>query len=112
MRSRKKSLVEKEGRPIASLLRVGKENAISTAELVRLSGCVSARDLQNRIAEERNAGAIICSGSGKGYWLPKNRKEVEEFCNTMEKRARNIFNASRSARKALEIPEGQQSISE
>ena len=59
--------------PIASLLRVGKENAISTKELVRLSGCKSVRDLQECIFQERCAGAIICSGSGAGYWLPKDK---------------------------------------
>lgn len=95
---------------IVSLLKPGKENAVSTKELVRLSGCKTARNLQERIAEERKAGAVICSGSGAGYWLPKNRKEIEDFCKTMERRAKNIFNAARSARKALEIPEGQQEI--
>lgn len=69
--------------PIMSLLPVGKENAISTAELVRLVGCGSARDLQERIAYERNHGAIICSGSGSGYWRPKNRQEIQEFIDTM-----------------------------
>lgn len=98
--------------PIADLLKRGKENAISTKELVRLSGCGTVRNLQERIAEERCAGAIICSGSGAGYWLPKDRKEIEDFCKTMEKRAKNIFNAVKSARKALELPEGQQEIKE
>ena len=98
--------------PIASLLRVGKENAISTKELVRLSGCKSVRDLQECIFQERCAGAIICSGSGAGYWLPKDKEEIRKFCETMEKRARNTFNATKSARRALELPEGQLDITE
>lgn len=77
-----------------------------------MSGCGSVRKLQELIAAERCAGAIICSGSGAGYWLPKNRKEIEEFCETMEKRAKNIFNATRSARKVLQLPEGQQDLIE
>lgn len=97
-------------RKITEILKVGKENAISTTDLVRLSGCSSARDLQQRIAQERNEGAIICSGSKKGYWLPKNRAEIEEFCKVMDNRAKNIFNATRSAKRALDMPEGQQSI--
>lgn len=56
---------------IASMLKIGKENAVSAKELLRLSGCENIRALQKRIAEERNKGAIICSGSGAGYWLPK-----------------------------------------
>lgn len=97
---------------IVSLLRRGKENAISTKELVRMAECGTVRELQARIAKERGNGAVICSGSGAGYWLPKNRKEIEDFCTTMEKRAKNIFNAVRSARKALELPEGQQQLEE
>lgn len=97
---------------IESLLKKGKENAISTKELVRLSESASARQLQERIAEERAAGAIICSGSGKGYWLPKDRQEIEDFCRTMDKKAKSIFNATKSARQALEMPEGQQYIDE
>lgn len=98
--------------PIASLLKAGKENAISTKELVRLSGCKSVRDLQECIFQERCTGAIICSGSGAGYWLPKNKEEIRKFCETMEKRARNTFNATKSARRALELPEGQLDITE
>ena len=79
--------------PIMSLLPVGKENAISTADLVRVTGCKSARELQERIAYERNHGAVICSGSGRGYWKPKDRQEIQKF-----------------VRAALKIPAGQQVI--
>lgn len=55
---------------IDPLLPVGKENRISSSELVRLAGCGSVRELQKRIAWEREQGAIICSGCGAGYWRP------------------------------------------
>lgn len=100
----------KTGFPIMSLLSVGKENAISTADLVRLTGCKSPRDLQERIAYERNHGAVICSGSGRGYWKPKNRQEIQEFVRTMDARALNTLRAAKSARAALKIPAGQQVI--
>ena len=96
---------------IESLLPVGKENAVTTAELVKRSGCSSARELQQKIAYERNHGAVICSGSGKGYWKPKNRQEIVEFCRTMDARARNTFAATRSAKRVLKMPEGQQDMS-
>lgn len=96
--------------PIMNLLPVGKENAISTTELVRLTGCKSARDLQERIAYERNHGAVICSGSGRGYWKPKDRQEVQEFVRTMDARALNTLRAAKSARAVLKIPAGQQVI--
>ena len=96
--------------PIMNLLPVGKENAISTADLVRLTGCKSPRDLQERIAYERNHGAVICSGSGRGYWKPKDRQEIQEFVRTMDARALNTLRAAKSARAALKIPAGQQVI--
>lgn len=95
---------------IASLLPVGKENAIPTSELVILAGCSSARELQQYIARERKAGAVICSSTTGGYFLPANHAEVSEFCKSLENRARNTFIAIQSARRALAVPEGQQVI--
>lgn len=95
---------------IENILKKGKENAITSRNLVILAGYRSVRDLQKQIAKEREAGAVICSGTDGGYWLPKNRKEIEEFCNMMDERAKKIFLATRSAKRALEIPEGQQNI--
>lgn len=69
---------------IDPLLPIGKENAITTQELMRISGCGSSRELRQRIALERERGAIICSGSGRGYWKPKNRQEIQEFIKTMD----------------------------
>lgn len=100
------------GFTITSLLPVGKENAISTEDLVNLTGCSSARELQQYIAQERKAGAVICSSTTGGYFLPANHAEVAEFCKSLENRAKNTFIAIQSARRALEVPEGQQSIVE
>lgn len=95
---------------IEGLLPVGKENAITTQDLVKLSGCGSVRELQQRIAYEREHGAIICSGSGRGYWRPKDRQELQQFVKTMDNRAFNTLKATKSAKRALKVPEGQQSM--
>lgn len=95
---------------IQRLLPIGRENAITTEELVKLSGCGSARELQQRIAWEREQGAIICSGSGRGYWIPKNRQEIQDFVKTMDARALNTLKAARSAKRALRVPDGQQTM--
>lgn len=95
---------------IEGLLPIGKENAVTTQELVKMSGCGSARELQQRIAYEREHGAIICSGSGRGYWKPKNRQEIQQFVETMNARALNTLKAARSAKRALRVPEGQQTM--
>lgn len=81
-----------------------------TQELMRISGCGSSRELRQRIALERERGAIICSGSGRGYWKPKNRQEIQEFIKTMDARAWNTLKAAKGAKKALRTPEGQQSM--
>lgn len=44
---------------IEGLLPVGKENAVTTQELVKMTGCGSARELQQRIAYEREHGALF-----------------------------------------------------
>lgn len=97
---------------IYDLLPVGRKNAISTQELVRLVGCRSARELQCMIAEERAAGAVICSGGTPGYWKPGDRQEVEDFIRNMKSRALSTLAAIRSARQLLELPEGQYSLSQ
>lgn len=95
---------------IENLLPIGKENAISGSDLLEPTGCSSIRDLQARIAEERERGAVICSGSQCGYWKPKNRQEIQEFVHNMDARATNILKAVRSAKAALKLPEGQQAL--
>ena len=91
----------KTGLFIEHLLPIGKENAITTEELVKLSGCGSARELQKQIAFERERGAIICSGSGRGYWRPKDNWEVREFIRIMDAKARNTLKAAAGAKRAL-----------
>ena len=75
-----KNSQQKKCFPIMDILPVGKENAISTADLVKITGCTSPRDLQERIALERNAGAVICSGSGSGYWRAKKQAGTFRIC--------------------------------
>lgn len=86
---------------IKELLPTGKENAISSKELAQLAGCTSVRELQQVIAAERDAGAVILSSTKGGYFLPANKQEIKEFCATLTSRGRNAFAALRSARKAL-----------
>ena len=109
-KSRNNRRSEKKGFPIVELLPIGKENAIPGEQLKQLVGCKSIRELQNMIADERSRGAIICSGSGKGYWKPKDRKEIEKFYRSMASRANNIILALKSAKDALQIPEGQEEL--
>lgn len=93
--------MKKQEFPIESLLPVGRENAITTTELLKLSGIGNSRDLQRQIASEREHGALICSGAGRGYWRPKDYKELREFVRIMDAKSRNIQKATEGAKKIL-----------
>ena len=88
---------------VMEVLHTGKENAISAQELCDYLGFNSVRELQHEIARERNAGAVIlstCQDCG-GYFLPENDREVRQFIKTLESRAKNTYEALRSARGFL-----------
>lgn len=99
---------------INELLNRGKENAITTTELMRACNLEHRRDLTLQIARERATGALICSttsGQG-GYYLPESREEVVEFINSMSSRAKNTFKAVKAAREYLKQIDGQMSLEE
>ncbi|MGN0323614.1 MAG: hypothetical protein ACI4DZ_10930 [Oliverpabstia sp.] len=91
---------------IKELLPTGKENAIESQKLADLAGCKSVRELQQVIAAERAAGAVILSSTTGGYFLPANKQEIREFCVTLQNRSENTLIALRSAKKALREDEG------
>lgn len=94
--------------PISNLLPTGKKNAVSTNALLNITGFHTARELQKAITKERMNGAIICSSTTGGYYLPADQEEIREFCNTLEKRAKNTLFILKSAKRKLETIEGQQ----
>lgn len=101
---------------VHELLGHGQANAIPTAELVKLTGCTSARDLQAHIAAEREQGHLILSSCrrGGGYFLPADgpdgRAEIAAFCATLRARAINTLRILRDARRALAELDGQESL--
>ena len=101
---------------VSQFLPQGEKNAVSKAELVRLTGCKSPRQLQKLIAEEREQGIPILSSCRGGYFLPQpgeaGRAEMEAYCRTLQARAVNTFRALRTVRKLLAEPEGQEHLEE
>lgn len=102
-------------RQVCELLRHGRQNAVTTGELLRLTGLRSVRQLQDEIARERETGAVIlstCHGRG-GYFLPaegeEGRVEIAAYLRTLRARALNTLRGMRSALRALEVLEGQES---
>lgn len=110
------TMEENQAGLIAALLPVGAENAIPTRRLVEIAGCTSARQLQTMISQERERGTVILSRTGGGYYLPsegeKGRQEMRDFVSTINARAINTLRAAASAKAALAVLDGQQSIGE
>ena len=95
---------------IMALLPEGKENAVSSERLVAMLQLKSKRELQQRIAKERNAGALILSSSTGGYYTSRDRAEVAEFVRTLESRAKHTFSALKAARRFLRTMDKQTEI--
>lgn len=94
---------------IEKFLLEGKQNATASQKLADLVGCKSVRELQEVIAAERAAGAVILSTCrrGGGYFLPTgNRREVAEYIQTLRSRAKNTLVAIESAEEYLKRLEG------
>ena len=98
---------------IFPILPFGEENAISSKVLAQMVGASSVRELQHRVATEREHGALILSScrNGGGYYRPSDgpegKREIAAFIQTLQARALNTLVAIRAARKALEAVEGQ-----
>lgn len=92
---------------IFDLLPQGEANAIRTKQLVKVVGAASVRDLQNRVASEREQGALILSTcrNGGGYFKPSNgpegRAEIERYIATLRARALNTLRILHAAKAAL-----------
>ena len=99
---------------IADILPHGAENAIISAEVMRLCGIAGIRQLRAAIAEERAAGALILSNTTGGYYLPaegnQGREEMQHFVNTVRSKALALLSAARPIRAALRVMDGQESI--
>lgn len=106
------------GQAIFDLLPQGEENAIASKSLANMVGAASVRDLQNRIATERENGYIILSScrNGGGYYRPsdgqKGQQEITAFIQTLRARALNTLKVLKAARKALDGAEGQITLDE
>ena len=97
---------------IESLLPKGEENALCTADLMKMAGLSDKRALQHIIAQERAHGALILSkGGGRGgYFLAANRDEIAAYEKTLTRRALSTLKTLKTARAALREIEGQGSL--
>lgn len=93
-------------KPIREHIPIGRENAITRAELMALWG-MSDRDVRETIATMRSRPtddpyAIISSSSSPpGYWRSDAFAELERYVRETGARARNTLKAASDARRVL-----------
>lgn len=85
---------------VYELLKIGKENAITSSELRELIG-VSKRNFYSIVRKERNNGAVIIA-DGNGYYIPGNRDEVKAYLHRTQLRAIHDMSAAKTARMLLQ----------
>jgi len=83
----------------------GKENSISSNNLVKLTQCSSDRQLRRMITKERERGTLILFSHSGGYFLPddgeKGDLEIKDFIRTLQASVDSTNNILRMARKAF-----------
>ena len=95
---------------VNELLQAGIENAINSTVLCKRLQ-VDRRTLVAIVARERQEGFPICASTGgekhkSGYYLAGTRKELKNYCDSLRRRAGEIFRAYRELMKAMEgLPE-------
>ena len=85
-------------RALYLLLRKGKTNAISRAELSAKTG-LSDRNIRDNISKLRKQGIPVISNSDtKGYYIAETQEEFEHFIRENDKRAKDILYVSKQVK--------------
>ena len=84
---------------IRATLEAGESNAVSVAELCRITG-LQDRELRAAIAAERSHGSVICSNA-KGYFFPETLPELQDYINRERARSKSITRSLKAAEKLL-----------
>ena len=80
---------------------VGKSNAITRQELVRLTG-ESDRAIRKEIKRlNRDGIPILSSSRGCGYWISDDLDELEQYINETDHRRESLYYATLELRKEL-----------
>ena len=101
----------RQGR-VSSVIGVGREAATSMKVLMDIFG-VDERAVRRLSAERQvdcDASDLILSDARGGYYRPGNLDEVRRFVRSMQHRAAEVMRATRTAEQALNVAEGQESI--
>lgn len=89
---------------ISKILGRGRDSAKPSKDICAWLG-IKLRDLTNAIMLERRAGAPICSttsGDARGYFLAANKKEMEQFCLSLQRRENEIDKTRRACESTID----------
>lgn len=86
---------------IYKILPIGEAAAIPGWQLCEELN-ISQRELSRQITKERREGKPICANSLKrpGYYLAANQQEMDEYCERLKHRAKEIFITRQACMKA------------
>ena len=95
---------------IQEILPEGKENAVKGREIMALLD-INGRELMAAVEAERRAGAPICASTDNkngGYFLAANKREMQEYCQSLYRRGGNLFKTRRACMATLDsLPESE-----
>lgn len=76
---------------VKEMLSLGADNARTASELCEYLG-ITLRELTAEIERERRNGVAICAstGSNPGYYLAANQEEMQQYCNRLSHRIKEI----------------------
>ena len=94
---------------IYELLSTGRENARTARDLAKLTG-LDRRGVSHLVERERRAGKPICAtcdGNTPGYFIPADRDEMQEYCDSLRHREREIAKTRKACAATLDsLPAG------
>jgi hypothetical protein len=94
---------------IYELLRPGRQNAMTTAEIMAITGIKTKREIVRHISIERRKH-VICTLTSPpgGYYLPASRQDIIENRNYIDRRGKRTLYARKAAAAALKEIDGQE----
>ena len=99
--------------PISSILCVGKENAVTGAEIRRILDLKDGRCVTAIVEQERHSGVPICASCNSkrpGYYLPSDVGELQKYIRSLRGRIKNVTATLDAMQRAADAWSGQQRL--
>ena len=94
---------------IYEMLSTGRENARTARELAQMTG-TDRRAVSLIVERERRAGRPICAtcdGTTPGYYIAADRGEMQEYCDSLRHREREIAKTRKACAATMDsLPAG------